>query len=253
MDLRWRGEAALDRLFEKIPSESSRNEVLNLKLAKPHIDIGVMTERLEAMLAFWQGPAGLSFEGVLPTGGGNHQHRHGAQGSVFKLNHPRAGLPATSPTGYRTMWIARAGLAAREELVDPDGNHFFLVPPGEQGIEGVALTVGVRDTDVQARFYRDALEFEEIAKGGFRCGDSLVFVEDDSSGDGDASFYGPGIRYFTIQVLDCRREHARILEAGGSEGLAPRQLGDVAVISMVRDPHGNWIEISQRGSLTGSL
>jgi catechol 2,3-dioxygenase-like lactoylglutathione lyase family enzyme len=224
-----------------------------LKLAKPHIDIGVMTERLEAMLAFWQGPAGLSFEGILPTGGGNHQHRHGANGSVFKLNHPRKGLPETAPTGYRAMRIARSGLEAREELVDPDGNHFLLVPPGDEGVEGVALTVGVRDTDAQARFYRDALEFEEIGKGRFRCGDSLVFVELDSSGGGDASFYGHGIRYFTIQVLDCRREHARILDVGGSEGFAPRQLGDVAVISMVRDPDGNWIEISQKGSLTGPL
>jgi hypothetical protein len=30
-------------------------------------------------------------------------------------------------------------------------------------------------------------------------------------------------------------------------------LGDVAYISFVRDPDGNWIEISQRKSITGSL
>ena len=224
-----------------------------MKLAKAHIDIGVMTDRLEKMLAFWQGPAGLSFEGVLPTGGGNHQHRHGANGSVFKLNHPREGLPDAPPTGYRAMCVARAGLEARQELLDPDGNRLLLVPPGEEGIEGVALSIGVRDPDAQARFYRDALEFEEIGEGRFRCGDSLVFVEGDSKAGDDASFHGGGIRYFTIQVFDCRREHARILEAGGSEGFAPRQLGDVAVISMVRDTDGNWIEISQRGSLTGTL
>lgn len=224
-----------------------------MRLAKPHIDLGVMTERLEEMLAFWQGPAGLVFEGILPTGGGNHQHRHGANGSVFKLNHPRNGLPDTPPTGYQAMWIARTGLEARKELLDPDGNRLILVPHGEEGIEGVALTVGARDAAVQARFYREALEFEEVGEGRFLCGDSLVFVESDPSAGGDASFYGSGIRYFTIQVFDCRREHARILEAGGIEGLPPRQLGDVAMISMVRDPDGNWIEISQRGSLTGSL
>ena len=224
-----------------------------MKLAKPHIDIGVMTDRLEEMLAFWQGPAGLPFEGLLPTGGGNHQHRHGANGSVFKLNHPRAGLPDVPLAGYRAMSIARAGLAAREELMDPDGNRLFLVPPGDDGIDGIALTVGVRDRAAHGRFYRDVLEFEEIGDGRFRCGDSLVLVDDDPSAVGDAAFQGRGYRYFTVQVFDCRREHARILEAGGTEGFGPRQIGEVALISMVRDPDGNWVEISQRGSLTGPL
>ncbi len=253
MDLRWRNEAALDRLVGRKPPEEKGNEGTQMKLAKPHIDIGVMTERLDEMLAFWQGPLDLSFEGVLPTGGGNHQHRHGANGSVFKLNHPRKAVPEAPPTGYRAIWLARPGLAEREELKDPDGNHFSVVPPGEREIEGVGLTVGVRDPDAQAHFYRNALGFEEVGDGCFRCGDSRVFVESNPELKGDASFAGPGIRYFTIQVFDCRREHARILEAGGIEGLAPRQLGDVAVISMVRDPDGNWIEISQRGSLTGDL
>jgi lactoylglutathione lyase len=31
------------------------------------------------------------------------------------------------------------------------------------------------------------------------------------------------------------------------------RLGDVASISFVRDPDGNWIEVSQRKSITGSL
>jgi len=224
-----------------------------MELAKPHIDVGVMTERLEEMLAFWQGPAGLPFEGLLPTGGGNHQHRHGANGSVFKLNHPRDGLPDAPLAGYRAIRIARAGLEARQALTDPDGNPLFLVPPGEEGVEGVGLTVRVRDPDAQARFYRNALALEELGEGQFRCGDSLLFVEADPTAGKDAGFYGLGFRYFTIQVFDCRREHARVLEAGGVEGFPPRQIGDVAVISMVRDPDGNWIEISQRGSLTGPL
>ena len=40
---------------------------------------------------------------------------------------------------------------------------------------------------------------------------------------------------------------------GGREALAPTTLGTTARISMVRDPDGNWIEISQRASITGSL
>jgi hypothetical protein len=30
-------------------------------------------------------------------------------------------------------------------------------------------------------------------------------------------------------------------------------LGDTAYISFIRDPDGNWIELSQRASLTGPL
>ena len=35
--------------------------------------------------------------------------------------------------------------------------------------------------------------------------------------------------------------------------MAPVTLGTTARISMVRDPDGNWIELSQRASITGSL
>jgi lactoylglutathione lyase len=30
-------------------------------------------------------------------------------------------------------------------------------------------------------------------------------------------------------------------------------LGDTARISMIRDPDGNWIELSQRASIVGSI
>ena len=35
--------------------------------------------------------------------------------------------------------------------------------------------------------------------------------------------------------------------------MAPVTLGTTARISMVRDPDGNWIELSQRASIAGSL
>jgi catechol 2,3-dioxygenase-like lactoylglutathione lyase family enzyme len=224
-----------------------------LKLAKPHIDVAVMTDRLEEMLAFWQGPAGLEFEELLPTGGGNHQHRHGIHGSVFKLNHPRQGLPDVPPSGYRGMWIARNDIDVRQELVDPDGNRVFLVPPGENGIKGIGVSVAVRDPEAHARFYVDALQFEDLGGDRFRCGDSVLIVEHDPDAASDHGIAGRGFRYLTIQVFDCRGEHARILSTGGLEGAPPRQHGEVALYSMVRDPDGNWVEISQRASLTGPL
>lgn len=224
-----------------------------MKLAKQHIDVAVMTDRLKEMLAFWQGPAGLEFEELLPTGGGNHQHRHGVNGSVFKLNHSRHGLPDVPRSGYRGMWIARDDIDARQELVDPDGNCVYLVPQGEDGIEGIGVSVAVRDPEAQARFYVDGLQFEELAENRFRCGDSILVVEHDPDAPSDHGIQGQGFRYLTIQVFDCRAEHARILDQGGIEGAAPKQHGQVALYSMVRDPDGNWVEISQRASLTGPL
>ena len=62
-----------------------------------------------------------------------------------------------------------------------------------------------------------------------------------------------GFRYITIQVRDVDAEHTRIIARGGAEGRPPMTLGTTARISFVRDPDGNWIEVSQRASLTGPL
>lgn len=60
-------------------------------------------------------------------------------------------------------------------------------------------------------------------------------------------------RYMTVQVFDVVSAHQAIVSAGGGEGMQPVHLGDVAYISFVLDPGGNWLEISQRKSITGSL
>ena len=72
--------------------------------------------------------------------------------------------------------------------------------------------------------------------------------------------YVPGSNFLVAESrLDeiCREHRARRAgvdqDRGGVEGLAPRQIGEVAYISMLRDPDDNWIEISQRASLTGAL
>ena len=69
----------------------------------------------------------------------------------------------------------------------------------------------------------------------------------------DGAFEGKGWRYITFQVFEVDQEHANVIAHGGREALAPETLGSVARVSMVRDPDGNWIELSQRASLTGSL
>ena len=62
-----------------------------------------------------------------------------------------------------------------------------------------------------------------------------------------------GMRYMTVQVRDCNAEFKRLTAMGAWAGAAPVTLGEVARICFIRDPDGNWIEISQRASLTGPL
>jgi lactoylglutathione lyase len=81
-----------------------------MNLAKPRVDIGLNTNNLEAMLAFWQSEAGIAFDHVLPIRKGMKQHRHDANGSVLKINHHDAPLPDTPPSGYVELIVARKGL-----------------------------------------------------------------------------------------------------------------------------------------------
>jgi lactoylglutathione lyase len=128
-----------------------------------------------------------------------------------------------------------------------------IVPRGHRGIQGVGVRIVGRDQAALAHFYGAVLQLEDAGNHTFRCGDSLLFLEEDPAAPQDPGIYGRGYRYLTIQIFDCEAEHARILRAGAREGMPPRHTGDVAIFSMVMDPSGNWIEISQRASLTGPL
>jgi catechol 2,3-dioxygenase-like lactoylglutathione lyase family enzyme len=224
-----------------------------MHIAKPAIDVGLHTTNKDAMLAFWQRDIGLPFQETLPVGRGVHQLRHGIGDSVLKINHNRDPLPPEPATGYRGLTIARAGLTSTRDLVDPDGNRVALVPSGHDGVEQLQVDVAVRNVAAQRTFYTRVLELDETADGRFRCGASLLRVTHDPNASADSQMRGIGYRYLTIQVFDVVAEHRGILSRGGAEGMAPVRLGDVAYISFVRDPDGNWIEISQRKSLTGSL
>ena len=224
-----------------------------MNIAKPQFDFGLYTNLLDEQLAFWQNEVGLAFEEMLPVGRGVRQHRHAMNGSVFKLNHSRDPLPAPSPCGYRQLSIARAGLDALVHLEDPDGNRVRLVPPGHEGVDGIEIELGVRDPSAFDAFYAGALGLQQIGKHRYQFGDSVLCFDADSAAGRSGGMREPGFRYLTIQVFDVDSEHAAIVARGGEEGHPPRTLGTTARISFVRDPDGNWIEISQRASLTGTL
>jgi catechol 2,3-dioxygenase-like lactoylglutathione lyase family enzyme len=227
-----------------------------MDLAKPRIDIGLFTNNIEPMLDFWQNEIGLPFDHLLPLGGGVQQHRHDLLGSVLKINHARNALPEAPPSGYRELLIAREGLFGPKRLTDPDGNRVTLVPPGAHGIERIGIRLAVRSAAAHRRFYAVALGLPDVPERGgdsFICGDSVILFDEALGAPNDAAFEAPGFRYITVQIRNVDEEHARILANGGVEGRAPLTLGKVARISFVRDPDGNWIEMSQRASLVGAL
>ncbi len=224
-----------------------------MRLAKARIDIGLATNHLDPLLAFWQGEVGAQFDHVLPIGRGHAQHRHDIAGSVLKVNHHTAPLPATAPSGYLELIIARAGLAAPVSTADPDGNRVLLVPPATDGVTQIGVRIGVRDVDAHRGFYADALGLPEESPGSFRAGESLIILEQRPDAPTDAEMRGAGWRYITFQVFEVDEEHATVVRRGGREALAPITLGTTARISMVRDPDGNWIELSQRASIVGSI
>ena len=228
-----------------------------MELAKPRVDFGLTTTNLGPMLAFWQGEVGLPLDHVLRIRRGHDQHRHDAHGSVIKINHPAEPPPDGPPTGYRELYYAKAGVAQPTRLSDPDGNLVTLVPPGWRGIGQIGVRLAVRDLDAHRKFYTEAFGLtEEPWEGGvaFRAGESLLIVEE--SADAPVPGQRPGGRgwgYITFQVFKVDREHAFVLAHGGREAVAPITLGTTARISMVLDPDGNRIELSQRASIVGSL
>jgi len=222
-------------------------------LAKQHIDVGLFTNDTEAMLRFWQDEVSVPFEETLPLGNGVRQHRHAMNGSVLKLNSVRDPMRPQPAAGYRELLIAREGMTEPTQLVDPDGNRIVLVPPGHDGVTGIGVRVAVRDERAMHRFLGEALQLTPAGANAYRCGDSLLTFAADASAEAVGPMTARGYRYITVQVRDVDAEHAGIVTRGGAEGRPPVTLGTTARISFVRDPDGNWIEISQRASLTGPL
>lgn len=224
-----------------------------MKLAKPHLDIGLFSTKRDEQLAFWQQTVGLPYDHMGKLGGGVQQHRHHMNGSILKMNHSRGVLPAAPPSGIVGLQIAREGLSAQQALSDPDGNKVTLVAKGNDSVQGIAILLRVNDPAEHDRFWTHAMQFERAGEGRYRCGDSLIVIAERGRVERTDIWRGPGYRYLTVQVWDCLAEYDGILARGGASGGEPRTLGDTVRYAFVCDPDGNHIEISQRASLTGSL
>ena len=224
-----------------------------MKLAKEALDVGLNTNALDPMLAFWQEQAGVPFSELLPVGGGVRQHRHAIGDSVLKINHNRDPLADAPPSGIARVEVFSDAVDDRLDLNDPDGNEVTLSPSGD-ATPNLRVHLAANDLDRSASFYGDTLELPEVGQHCFAVGRSQIQLHTATTPIATpVERTARGYRYMTVQVFDVVAEHAAVLAGGGGEGMAPVRLGDVAFISFVRDPDGNWLEISQRKSLTGSL
>lgn len=219
------------------------NQVPLISFAKPAFDVGFATNLLEAHEEFWGMTVGLGFDHMAKLGGGFRQHRWRRGDSIIKVNHTREPLADSPAGGYRSLSLNAARPA---DLVTPDG-----VPVQLRADPSADLTLHAvsRDLDAFARFYGEMLGLEPDGADGFRLGRSRIVA---SAGDPPRidGWREKGLRYMTVQIFDCDQVTAAMERAGAEVGMPPRTIGQVRY-SFVRDPDGNWIELSERASLTG--
>jgi lactoylglutathione lyase len=113
----------------------------------------------------------------------------------------------------------------------------------------LALHVVANDLNAFSRFYGEHLGLEPDGPSAFRLGRSRIVAT-----QGDApridGWREKGLRYMTVQIFECDALTAALQQQGVEVGMAPKTVGQVRY-SFIRDPDGNWIELSERGSLTG--
>ncbi|MCA8927133.1 MAG: VOC family protein [Alphaproteobacteria bacterium] len=214
-----------------------------IAFAKPAFDVGFATNDLDGFRALWEGRLGLAYDHLAKLGGGFHQHRWRQGDSILKVNHTRTPLAAAPVGGYRALLLAGDEDA---DLQTPDGTPIVVrrVPGADLTLRAVTA-----DTDAFARFYGERLGLKPDGPHAFRLGESRI-VAAEGPAPARAGWRERGLRYMTVQIFDCDGLTAALERQGVEVGMAPRTIGQVRY-SFVRDPDGNWIELSERASLTG--
>jgi catechol 2,3-dioxygenase-like lactoylglutathione lyase family enzyme len=229
-----------------------------MDLNRPQVDVGIFTNRINEMKAFYTETLGLQFESVIPVGDAFTQHRLVANGSIIKLMEARDLLPRRHPGGYESLIIASDRYPQPEAFNDPDGNSIVLVPPGRDDVTQLEVRVGVSDVDRFDTFYANATDATAIGGHRYTIGETIfaTFRHPLARPVKPApmatllevvkTMAGLGIRYVTIQVKNCDAAFQAMTAAGASVGVAPETFGTVARAAFVRDPDGNFVELAQR-------
>ena len=124
---------------------------MSLSVTKPAIDIGIVTNNGESMLAFYRDTLGLEFEATIPMPGGGTMHRFKVGESIVKIveAEPRPEVDAPpggirGATGYRywTIWVNDIAGAIGE--IENAGSK--VVVPVKEIRPGVTIAI-VEDPD----------------------------------------------------------------------------------------------------------
>lgn len=222
------------------------------ELSKPEFDIGFFTNRLDETLAFWREELSLEYEEPVFFNDGLVQHRHALGNSVIKINGAEGGVAESEPGGYGALYIARDDLEQKVTKTDPNGHVIHLVPPGTHGITNLGIVVPTQLLDAEEAFFLNAMGFSRQPTGWLRAGNCQVLLKEEPKRQYCGHWVNAGFRYFTFHVKRVDEAYAAIIAAGGSEGEQPYAIGDIAKISFVRSPSGNWIEVAQRRELAGA-
>src|SRR6204780_794873 len=193
-----------------------------MELAKRFVDVGIFTNRLDEMRAFYGERIRLPYEELLPVGGGVRQYRYGLLGSVLKINHSRDPLPPRIAGGYRMLSISDPRTPMPLTMQDPDGNDIELVPAGQRGVNQIEIHIGVPAEAAFEKFYGAAMGAEPLGAGRFKLGNTIISFRHDpaavrapktagGSADATSPMRAHGMRYITIQVRDCDGEHRRLI------------------------------------------
>lgn len=219
-----------------------------MRLAKDALDVGLLTDDPE-LCRFFQDAVGLAPPERLDVAPGVVQHRFDAVGSILKVN-VVADLPIETRSGYREVLLAGEGFGAPRRLEGPDGIRVTIVSPGEEGVSRLGVRLAVPDRAAAEGYFGEGLGWE-VQSGRVQVGSSVILL--DASPDAPAAVSLPvrGWTYLTVQVFDCDAVTAEVVGRGASLAAEARNLGDVARFSMVADPFGNQLEISERASVTG--
>ena len=230
-----------------------------MQYARAGFDIGLFSNARDAQLQFWQQRVGLPFDHLGKLGGGIQQHRHVLGDAILKMNHARDPLPAIPAGGLAALYLF-GSIAHPEAWADPDGNRVECWPLAAGCGGRYGMSIASPAPARLARFYGVTLGLRECALAAsappaeacFAHGDGRIFITP-ATADWAPSpdWRGPGFRYLTLQVVSARDAWAETLAAGASAGAPLQELGELVRFGFIRDPDGNWIELSERTTFTG--
>jgi lactoylglutathione lyase len=222
-----------------------------MNLVKACLDVGMFTENLDAQNEFWTSVVGLPAEKMLKLGDGIHQHRFLVGKSVVKVNNSRRSIGDAS-SGISDVSLRRTAHTGTTLLVSPDKQQVTLEATLSGQEDGLIIRMNVSDVERHLAFWSSVMQFP-LTDSGCVCGSTFIELRPRPQRCRTQSWKARGWSYMTVQVRDCAAEHEAALRRGATEGEPPRRIGDSAVISFIRDPDGNFIEISQKAELVGSL